>query len=158
MAKSKSKFSSEGTTVKRASDVQITRSLQETVRENPNIKEVYFNEEGGHYFNKHTIDLHEIDGNNVSQGTTKVECLPGAVKGLVKVGRKVNGRVELKDALANVEYEPIAATMSREEVLSADAVSDILTEKQKLEILTRASEIAKGQDFQGLLDKINAPK
>jgi hypothetical protein len=137
-------------------EFQITRSLQETVRKNKNIKEVHFNENGDHFFKKHEIEIHQINDENESKGVKKVWSLPGVVRQPVKVKVKENRKDVLKDKMVNVKYEPIAASFTREEILTATAVGDKKTEAQKIEILRQAAEIAKGDDIQGLLNKINS--
>lgn len=137
------------------SDFKVTKSLQETVSANKLIKEVYFDEEGNHYFNKHKVKVHEVDENSISQSVVEVESLPGCVKTAVKIKSMLNGKPTLVDSLQNTKYRPIAATFSREEILSAQAVAEKISEKEKLEILRKAAEIAKNDDIEGLLKKIN---
>jgi len=137
-------------------DFQITRALQNTLLANPKIKEVYFNEDGDFFFQKFKLEVHEIDEETgMSKGSQHVETLPGAVKGLVKIKTVINRIPTYKDAFVNIAYNPIAITLTRDEILASQAVSDRKTEKEKLEILTAAAEIAKSSDFQDLLNKIN---
>lgn len=142
---------------KKNAEFQITTELQETLKKNPKIKEVYFNEEGEHFFNKHTVMVHSVDEESgFSTGTQEVQSLPGVVRGLIKVPVHINKRKEMKDALVNVSYEPIAATFSREDVLNSKAVSKILNEKEQLAILSQAANILKGKDIQEFVEKLNA--
>jgi ribosomal protein S8E len=139
---------------KKNSDFQITKELQDTVIGNKNIKEVYFNEDGDHYFKKHSVSVHKVDDEGISTGTETVDALPGVELGVVKVGVIENKRKVYKDKLTNVAYTPVAATFTRAEILAAKAIGKTRSEKEKLAILAEASEIAKGQDIQGLLDKL----
>ena len=139
---------------KKNDDFQITVDLQETVRANPNIKEVYFAENGDHFFVKHEIEVHDIDDDGISAGTRKVECLPGAKLGLVKVPVKINKQTVMKDKFVNTDWTEIAMTVSREDILKARAVGKNRSTKEQLEILQAAAEIAKGQNLQELLDKL----
>lgn len=140
-------------------DFQITIGLQNALRLNPNIKKVYFSEEGDHYFKAHEVEIHEVDQvENRSTGIKKVMALPGVKQAPIKIARIVNRRTVWQDKLVNVSYEPVAAEFTREEILKAPAVTDKKSEAEKLEILRQAAEIAKGDDIQGLLDKINADK
>ena len=97
-------------------DVSITQELKDTVAKNPLIKEVYFDEKGNHFFKKHTIELYESDAVGVETGRKKVESLPGAKFGIVKVKQNIGG---FRDKRVNVSHTQVAKTMTREEVLGA---------------------------------------
>lgn len=108
----------------------ITKELQETVRKNPNIKAVYFDDKGNHYFTKHTIEVHTDNGSGISKGSKTVEALPGVKQGVLKVqiGK------EVKDKKVNTEYNAIACEMDREDILDAEIeeVEDVKVDAKKL--------------------------
>jgi hypothetical protein len=134
-------------------NVSISKELQETVKKNPNIKKVYFDENDNHYFTKHEIELHEVDDYGNSLKVNKVQALPGAKRTIAKIILdKRTGKT--KDVYVNTSYNPIAVEMTREQILSAKAVNKAMTDDEKLEILTKASLIAKDADFQELLKKL----
>lgn len=135
--------------------IAITKDLQETMRENPLLKEVHFDEEGNHYFMKHSIKVHKVDEQGFSKGIKDVESLPGAKKNIVKI---IGNNKVMKEHFANTEYTPVFATLTREEVLNSEAVGKSLSEKEKIEILAKAAEISKGADFESLISKINGWK
>jgi hypothetical protein len=137
------------------SDFRITKALQQTLEKNKLLKEVYFSEEGEHYFSKYTIKVYETNEMNQTTDIKTVESLPGAKMGVVMVQTVLNGVQTWKPARKNISYNPVAATFTRDEVLKAIPVSDIKTEKEKLEILRAAAEIAKDDNIQDLLNKIN---
>lgn len=137
--------------------IRITKGLQDVVSKNKLIKEVYFNEEGSYYLNKHTVDIYETDEHSQTTGIKTVDCLQ-AFLGVVMVSERANGVLIWKAKKKNISYMPIHSTLSRKEILEAVPVSDTRTEKEKLEILRAAAEIAKDSDIQGLLDKINKQK
>ena len=134
-------------------DIQVTKDLQDTVRSHPNIQEVYFDSEGNHYFQKHKIILHEDDGEGVSKGSKEVEALPGSKMGILKV--KQGNSKQLRDQRVNVECNEIAVTMTRSEVLKAKAVERKMSDKEQLEILKKASEIANSAGFERLMGMVN---
>ncbi len=135
--------------------IAITKELQETVRRNPLLKEVHFDENGNHSFMKHTIKVHKTDDQGFSKGVKEVEAMPGAKKNIVKI---IGNNKVMKEHFVNTEYTPVAATLTREEILSANAVGKSLSEKEKIEILAKAAEISKGADFDSLIAKINGGK
>jgi len=134
--------------------VQITKELQDTLLLNPKIKTVFFDRNGKHYFYAHKIQLHHVDEYNVSSGIEEVLACPGARRGLIKVNHKVNGKPVLKDALVNISCEQVVLQMSREQILAEKPVYKSTSEKEQLEILRRAAEIAKGGNYDALMDKL----
>ena len=135
-------------------DFRVTKGLQDALKKNPLIENVYFNEEGEHYFMKHKIKLHKTNSLNQVVSIDEVECLPGAKMEIVMLKQIVNGGVQWKPARRNTSCVFVAAEFSREDILNATPVSDIKTEKEKLEILQAAAEIAKNDDIEGLLKKL----
>lgn len=136
------------------SEFRVTKQLQNTLRANPLIKTVYFSEEGDYFFSKYRIKVHETNERNETTDVKEVESLPGAKLGVVMVKTYANGVMTWKAARKNVSYNPVAVEFSREEILGATPVMDSRTEKEKLEILQAAAEIAKDSDIQSLLAKI----
>ncbi|MDE3023740.1 MAG: hypothetical protein KGI54_18140, partial [Pseudomonadota bacterium] len=93
---------------KEKTDVVITKELQDTVRLHDGkgngkhrlIKNVYFDENGNHYFNKYTVKLHEVDDSGNVTKVKDVECL-GSTETIVHiiqkgVGGKVTGVKDMK--------------------------------------------------------------
>lgn len=136
----------------------ITKDLQDTVKNNPKIKEVYFDEQGNHSFHKHIVELHEVDDHNFSTKVTKVESMPGSRLGVVKIKYPTNNGVKIVDKRVNVAVNPVAITVTREEILAAQAVRNPRTEKEKIEILQAAKEIADAGEFENLFKKIKTTK
>ena len=136
-------------------EFQLTRAIQDVVKKEKRIKNVFFDEFGNVYFTKHEVTVHEIDENGYSVKASKVDALPGVTMGLCKL-KDPSKRNAFKDAKVCVGYKAIAFTMTREEALAATPVSNKKTEKEKLEILAAAAEIAKGGDFDSLMEKIKA--
>lgn len=97
----------------------ISKELQETVRKNPNIKKVYFDDKGNHFFNKHSIEVHEDNGSGVSKGARKVEALPGVKQGVLKVTLP---NKTVKDRKVNTEYNAVDYEMDRDEILESGEV------------------------------------
>lgn len=138
---------------KKDSTLEVTKDLQETVKKNKNIQNIYFDEMGNHYFNTHEVEVHDVDDRGFSKSAKKVTALPGVKFGIAKVK---NAMGKIIDKRVNVEYTPVAAEFTREEILSAKPVANARTEKEKLEIMSAASEIAKGGDFEDLMKKFKA--
>ena len=132
----------------------ISKELQETVKCNPLIKEVYFDRNGKAYFTKHNIEVHTADEFGVSIGSDNIEACPGAKRGLIKVHHFRSGRKELVDAFVNISAEPVTYTMTRKEVMESTPTATDLSEKKQLEILKQASEIAKSGNYDTLLSKL----
>lgn len=133
--------------------IKITKELQALVKKNTKIKKIFFDADGNHYFMAHKITVHEVDGDGFSTKSKEVESLPGAKKEAVKIivdGRK--GKVI--DKFVNVHFTPVDYEMTREQVLSAKPTVQSMSDDEKLEILTKASAIAKDDNFQELLKKI----
>lgn len=118
----------------------ITKDLQETVRKNPNIKAVYFDDKGNHYFNKHTVEVHTDNGAGHSKGAKKVDALPGVKQGVLKV---TGPDKVTKDKKVNTEYNAVACEMDRDEILEAEVGTRIYSDEEKEEILRAAEEIRK---------------
>lgn len=137
------------------SDLKITKALQDTVKSRKQINEVYFDEKGNFYFVKHSIKLHTVDDSNHTTKIEDVDCLPGAKLGIIMIKVPKNGGVEWKPAKRNIECEPIAATLTRDEILKATPVMDNKTEAEELEILKQAAEISKKGNFDELMKKLN---
>ena len=141
------------------STLQVTKALHQTLKYNPKIKEVYFNEDGDFFFKKHKVKIHHYDPENlISSGVEDVESLPGVSKTAVRVKTVTNGVAQYQFSLVNTDHKPIAATFTREEILSMPAVAEKRTEKEKLEILLAAKEISESGDLEALLAKIKATK
>jgi hypothetical protein len=134
--------------------LRVTRSLQETLKKNPLIKEVHFDEDGNYFFNKYTVKIHTTNDMNQVVNVGEKESLPGARRAVVMEKKTLNGIPTYKPAMRNVEYRPISASFSREDILKATPTPDKKTEQEKLEILRQASEIAKESDFESLLSKL----
>lgn len=132
---------------------KITKELQDLVRKNTKIKKVFFDDAGKHYFMAHKITVHEVDNDGFSTGSKEVESLPGAKKEAIKIivdGRK--GKVI--DKFVNVHFTPVYSEMTREQILLAKPMLQSMTDDEKLEILSKASAIAKDDNFQDLLKKM----
>lgn len=132
---------------------KITKELQDLVFKNTKIKNIYFDAEGKHYFTAHKIIVHEVDNDGFSTKAKEVECLPGAKKEAVKIvidGRK--GKVI--DKFVNVHYTPVYSEMTRAQILAAKPTTASMTDDEKLEVLAKASAIAKDDGFQELLKKL----
>jgi hypothetical protein len=144
-------------------DVTITKELQDTVKLHDGkgngmhrlIKEVYFDENGNHYFNKHKVNLVSVDDAGFNTGSKEVECL-GSKSSIVHFqNRNTAGKViATKDVKCITEITEIYATVSREDILTAKAVSKPKSQKEQLEILKAAAEIAKGDNFEELMGKL----
>lgn len=144
-------------------DVTISKDLQDTVRQHdgkgngqhPLISEVYFDIDGRHYFNKFKVTVHKVDENSVSTGTKEVECLGSKSNIVHLVSRKPGGQVlSTRDIKAVTEVIEIYATVSREDILSAKAVNKPKSQKEQLEILRQAAEIAKAGNYTELIEKL----
>ncbi len=138
----------------KTAELRITKELQNTLLKNPQIKEVYFGEDGDYFFNKHKIKLHKTNERMQTTSIEDVECLPGAKMTTVFISKVVNGAPEWKPARRNTEYSPVAATFSREDILAATPVPTLRSEKEKLEILSAATEIMKADGYEELLKKL----
>lgn len=123
--------------------MQITKELQNTVKNHPLIKKVYFDEEGNHFFNVHEVEIHQVDENNVSTGTKKVKSLPGVIMGTVKLRKKVSGHGDqIIPTRVNVRHIPVEEEMTREEILAARPNSDGLSNSDKIKFLEQAKVYA----------------
>lgn len=145
-------------------DVTITKELQDTVKLHDGkgdgkhrlIKEVYFDENGNHYFNKFKVMLHTVNEDSFSTGSKEVECL-GTTQSIVHFQTKSTaGKVlSTRDVKVITSVKEIYATISREDILAVkNPVSKPKSEKEKLEILKAAAEIAKSEDFEGLMERL----
>jgi len=105
-----------------AKKIIITESLQNTIKQNPQIKEVYFDANGRHYFNVHKLREHKDDKDKegwklYGEGLeSHREKIPGSELWGV---RGDNGVSELISK-GNPETL-IVKTMSRDEIISANA-------------------------------------
>ncbi len=135
--------------------MKVQKSLQDLVKKTPGIKEVYFDENGDHYFQKHKVIIHEDNGNGLSIGTKEVECLPGVKDNVLKV-KQPNGVII--DKKVHVEYKEIAATLTREQILNADAYHPELTNEDEARILAQAAEIMKKRGPSSEVKKVDQVK
>lgn len=130
----------------------VSIELQNTVKTHPNIKKVYFDANGNHFFHYHDIDLHKVNDEGVSIKVDKVKALPGSRQGIVKIKKK-NGNMpdtfEMKRV--NVDYTPIEEEVDREEILSAKAVHKGLSVKQEDDIVAHAIAILQARGLDTLL-------
>lgn len=134
---------------------KVTKELQDLVRKNTKIKEVYFDKDDNHFFSMHQIEVHETDGDGYSKKVTKVDALPGVKKEAVKIITDPK-RGKVIDKMVNTEYVPVHSKMSREQILKATPALRSMSDTEKLDILAKASAIAKEEGFQELLKTLKA--
>lgn len=132
---------------------KITRELQDVLKKNPLIEAVYFTHEGDHYLNKHKTTIHKTNDANQSIGIEEVECVQ-ANQSIIFIPKKVNGGIQWVAARRNTSYKAIEKVLNREEVLKAQPVASAMSEREKLDVLTKAAEIARGDDFESLMKKL----
>lgn len=96
------------------SAITVKQSLKETVSTHPNIGVVYFDEKGNHYFN-----VHEYRGTNGR--SEKVQGLYGHIH--VRTLKDKNG-IQFEEHTPN-PVTKITSQLTRDEVLNAEAVSDL---------------------------------
>lgn len=114
----------------------VTKELQEALKMDEKIKEVFFDDKGDFHFHKHKVLVHSHkDG--ISTGAKEVEALPGSKRSILKIKSK-DGR-KVIDKQVNVSFTPIAEVMTREQVLSAKVSG--LTMEQEESILAQAEAI-----------------
>ncbi|MDE3023587.1 MAG: hypothetical protein KGI54_17340, partial [Pseudomonadota bacterium] len=103
----------------------------------------------------YTVKLHEVDDSGNVTKVKDVECL-GSTETIVHIIQKgVGGKVTgVKDMKAVTSVIEIYSSYTRDEILNAKAVSKPKSEKEKLEILKAASEIAKEGGFEELMEKL----
>ena len=122
---------------------KISKELQDTVKKNPNIKEVYFSAEGDHYFHKHVdVEVHSHDADMKWTKSEKKESLPGGVEYSilrVKVGKSERDKKLITSVM------PVGETMTREDVLSAVPSLPGLSPEEKQKILSQAAAIYEEQ-------------
>lgn len=136
---------------------KVTKELQDVVKKNKQLKAVYFDENGNHYFAKHLIEVHETDESGYSTKVTKVEALPGAKKSVVKIIIDPK-KQKVIDKYVNTDYVPVHDTMTREEILKATPVYRAFSDEKKIEILRQAASIAKENGFEDLMKQLKSTK
>lgn len=118
--------------------MKVSKELQNTVKANPLIQEVYFDEDGNHFFRKHKATIYTDNGHGLSEKAGKeVDCL-GTKDGILKI-KQPNGVVI--DKKVHTSYIAIKETMSREDLLNAVPVLKELSDKEENDILAKAAEI-----------------
>lgn len=123
--------------------MKVTTELQDAVRSNPKIKNVFFDKDNNHYFTKHSVEVHTDDGRGFSDPKLikTVDSLPGVKSGILQV-KQPNGKIISKRVYTG--YQAIEETMSREDVLAAKPVANAnLTERDEDNIIRQAQEILK---------------
>lgn len=109
-------------------DRKISKSLQETVAENPHIDLIHFDANGNHHFNVHD-HIENVKGKNENNGKYARIHVTSFVDNKLGVLKKVS---------TPIMNTKIVETLTREDVLNAEAESDLnllgltgLTEAEK---------------------------
>lgn len=113
-------------------NAKVSRSLQETVAENPHIDQVHFDGDGNHYFNVHEHDGADFVG-------TDGKKVKSEVKGLyarIQINNVVDNNGRKYDFRIPIVKTKIVESVDREDILAADAVSDMELSQALIATLT----------------------
>lgn len=127
------------------SEIKISKDLQNLVKKNTKITEVYFDAEGNHYFTHYPEtkvfiqdEMGYVDPKKKNQ-TKTVDALPGSTYGVFRL--MDNSGKNWKAVRKIIDAKEVATMMTREQILKANAVEILPGEEEQNKILDLAKKI-----------------